>query len=138
MVLILTNLSLDEFMGIEDKRQYALDCNYFSLNSLIGSKKELFEWLNWVSWYFLWENNLLYVSVLTDNYWTKHCGNLENSAKFTNWKTVPKSTMDADNSKYSLLPSNKRIGNQETVDKIIEELKLFNFKKSPHYTIKIG
>ena len=138
MVLLLTNISLDEFIEMEDKRQYALDCNYFSLNSQNRNKKELFEWLNWVGWYFLWENTPLYISVLTDNYWAKHCDNLKNSARFTTWKTVPKSTMDADNNKYSLLPSNKRIGNQETVDKIIEELKLFNFKKSPYYTIKIG
>lgn len=138
MVLILTNISLDEFIRIEDKRQYALDCNYFSLNSLCKGKKELFEWLNWVNWYFLWENNPLYVSVLTDNYWAKHCGNLENSIRFTTWKTVPNSTMDADNSKYSLLPLNKRIGNQETTNNIVEEIKLFNFKKSPYYTTKIG
>ena len=138
MVLLLTDISLDEFISIEDKRQYALDCNYFSLNSLIRDKKELFEWLNWVGWYFLWENTPLYVSVLTDNYWAKHCGNLENSAKFTTWKTVPKSTMDADKGEYSLLSSDKRIGNQETINDIIEEMRLFNFKKSPYYTIKIG
>lgn len=138
MVLLLTDISLDEFIGIEDKRQYALDCNYFSLNSLIGGKKELFEWLNWVSWYFLWENNPLYVSVLTDNYWAKHCGNLKNSIRFTTWKTVPKTTMDADKGEYSLLSLDKRIGNQETINDIIEEIKLFNFKKSSYYTIKIG
>lgn len=138
MVLLLTNIPFEDFDVITDKKQYANNCDFFDLE-ICSSKKSIIGQIEIrVGVYKCWNTNPLYVTIIKDNYWYKHNGNI-NAVSFTNWKTVPSTISESeDTTKFHRINIEDQIYTNKDVINLIADVTKFSFKNTPIFTKKVG
>lgn len=130
MVLLLSNISLEDFTKLSDKREYTINCKFFDLHTR-QNKSNIYDLIyTRCHWYKYWSKNTLYVIVMTDKYWQSICGNLQNSYAFTNWTNIPKYIEDASDPQYTKVPTIEQIITDEDVAELLKNIKEHNFKEN--------
>lgn len=140
MILILSEISLEDLIKKADMKEYAYSCDYFSL-IFLNSKNEAAEQAEgWVTWYSLFSTVPLYVSVITNRYWFSVCGNLDRTVRFTTWKTVPHYLEEAnkEDSPFHAVKDSNKICSRKDIEELCESIKKHNYKDKPVFSIKIG
>ena len=140
MILILSNISFEELKAKPDMKQYAVDCDYFSLIKTRTKSEAALQMTGWVNWYVICCNVPLYITVLTDKYWKEICGSFAPTVRFTTWKTVPRyvEELNREDGKYFTVPANERLCSEKKVESVAEEIIRHNFKNEPVYTERLG
>lgn len=129
MVLILSNISIQELTEKPDVKEYVLSCDYFSLRHC-SNKKDVLQWMNsWVRWYSLFQTKPLYITVISDNDWYTVAGTLKNSIRVTTCKCIPRYAEDAKN--YQLIADRNKIINETDLQVLNQKLKEHNIRKLP-------
>lgn len=109
MVIFLAQIPYEEFKALPDKKTYALQCDFVSIKTRIKKRNLYEEVYAWAEWYNLFSATPLYLYIIKDKEWqiTLENDGLKNSVRFTNWKTIPKNTFEAES--YNMIPESERL-----------------------------
>lgn len=131
MYLILANDSIEDFISMPDKREYARNADYFAMVAHIQKTEIQDKIYGWVLWYCIFKNKPLHVIVMSDRFAYQIIGNLINSSLFVNWKDMPEYVSEA--SEYTQIPHDERIFSDDKYIEILsEKIKNNNFRKKPY------
>ena len=137
MVGMLMQIPYEEFLKIEDKYKYAVECEYISIKTVGVTKRNLYKEFDvWADWYAIFSDKPLYFVVMQNKSWYKITKGtkLLNTFKFTKWKYIPRNESEITNT----LPIDKRMWNDfEYFEKVCEKICQNNFNKNPVVEVKL-
>ena len=139
MVGMLMQIPYEEFLKIEDKYKYAVECEYISIKTNNITKRNLHEeFYGWVDWYAIFSDKPLYFVVMQNNIWYKitEGTKLKNTFMFTNWKCIPTNTKEAESRKP--IPKDKQMWHDfNYFENICEKICQNNFTVNPIMEVKL-
>lgn len=135
MYCILSKEPIFNFFSSENQKEYIDSKDFFAIQGLITKKNFYDKVAGWVNYYPLFENDPLYLAVMTDNFFFKHTQKTSRTFTTLKWDRVPD---DPDTQKDFVLPKDKRLwqGFGYFIS-ICQMIKTHNFRIQPFYEIKL-
>lgn len=131
MIVLLTNITFDEFRALPNKEEYIKNSNFFYMRR-VGDKTDVVSVLDTVAWWYsIWEKTPLYVTVVADRSWNVLVKDLNIRKKISISKTVPDDQDDP--SKYKMILEKDRIFSAADIARVSDKIFSLKFNNSLRY-----